>query len=354
MDFQTPTRIEPVAFEGLRPAGSPPVTVTPLPPSGMTEPLAPRPASPPPAPSPAPPPAGPEAQPPAKKKRRKLRWLWRTLAVLLAPVLVLQILAFAIVAGFTPSRTAYMFQSKHGVIYEYVDLDHISRFMVAATIAHEDQQLGSRAGAFDWEDLMARAEAYRRGEPDPSGSTIPQQLLKNIFLWEERENPTAIRKALEAGLSTQFSYTLSDQRMLELYLNYAQFGPGLYGICAASWYYFDTPPWAMYEYNTWQLQGVLPLPDLVRRAPQGGGIDLGPDAHPEVKNLVNGAANVWLTRQLEGMGGMKAAIATVGITDMASDHAGQRGKDSCSTMPQSVRDRLDAEAKNPPVPAPVD
>ena len=45
-----------------------------------------------------------------------------------------------------------------------------------------------------------------------------------MFLWEERENPTAIRKALEVALATQFSYTLDDQRMLELYLNYAQFG----------------------------------------------------------------------------------------------------------------------------------
>jgi monofunctional biosynthetic peptidoglycan transglycosylase len=251
--------------------------------------------------------------------------------------------AFIIEAGYTAPRTAYMLQSKEPVVYQFVSLDHMSRFLLASTIAHEDEQLGSRAGAFDWADLQARAAAYMRGEPDPSGSTIPQQLVKNMFLWEERENPTAVRKALEAGLATQYAYTLDDKRVLELYLNYAQFGPGLYGACAASWYYFDTPPWNMTEYQSAQLMGVLPLPDLVRRAP-GGGIDLGPNANRKAWDLINGAANVWVPQQLEGMGGWKAAVATVGITDTAGDHADTLGNDdACSTMPGSVKERLAAD-----------
>jgi monofunctional biosynthetic peptidoglycan transglycosylase len=236
-----------------------------------------------------------------------------------------------------------MLQSKEPVVYQFVSLDHMSRFLLASTIAHEDEQLGSRAGAFDWADLQARAEAFMRGEPDPSGSTIPQQLVKNMFLWEERENPTAVRKALEAGLATQYAFTLDDKRVLELYLNYAQFGPGLYGACAASWYYFDTPPWNMTEYQSAQLMGVLPLPDLVRRAPQGG-IDLGPNANRKAWDLINGAANVWVPQQLEGMGGWQAAVATVGITDTASDHSDTLGnEDACSTMPDSVKKRLTAD-----------
>lgn len=172
------------------------------------------------------------------------------------------------------------------VIYQFVSLDHMSRFLLASTIAHEDEQLGSRAGAFDWADLQARAEAFIRDEPDPSGSTIPQQLVKNMFLWEERENPTAVRKALDAGLATQYGYTLDDKRVLELSLNYAQFG--LYGACAASWYYFDTPPSNLPEYPSAQLMGVLPPPDHVRRAPHGG-IDLGPNANRKAWDLNNGA-----------------------------------------------------------------
>ncbi|WP_168709241.1 hypothetical protein [Arthrobacter sp. PAMC25564] len=97
----------------------------------------------------------------------------------------------------------------------------------------------------------------------------------------------------------------------------------------------------MSEYQSAQLMGVLPLPGLVRRDP-GGGIDLSGNAPPKVRDLVNGAANAWLPSQLEGLGGWEAAVATVGITDTAADHADQQDN-SCSTMPQSVKDRLATE-----------
>ncbi|MFX1821779.1 hypothetical protein PV768_18530 [Pseudarthrobacter sp. CC4] len=73
----------------------------------------------------------------------------------------------------TPPRTAYMLQDGGDIAFQYVSIDHISRFMLAATIAHEDQQLGMRSGPFDVEDFKARTEAYLSGKPDPSGSTIP-------------------------------------------------------------------------------------------------------------------------------------------------------------------------------------
>lgn len=189
-------------------------------------------------------------------------------------------------------------------------------------------------------DFQARAKAYLEGRPDPSGSTIPQQLAKNIYLWPEQ---SALRKGLEAGLASQLSLVLTDKRIMELYLNYAQFGPKLYGICAASWYYFNTAPWAMYEYQAWQLMGVLPLPNLVTRDPAGG-IHLGEKAHPKVWDYVNGSANVWVPKQVEGLGGWKATVATVGITDEAAHHADKRdSKDACSTMPDGVRARLEYE-----------
>jgi len=233
-----------------------------------------------------------------------------------------------------------MLQSGEPVIYQYVSIDHISRYILAATIAHEDQQLGTRPGAFDIEAFNARAKAYIEGKPDPSGSTIPQQLVKNIFLTSDKN---AVRKALEAGIAMEFSFILSEKRILELYLNYAQFGPKLYGICAATWYYYGVAPWNVTEYMAAQLMGVLPKPEPVRRAP-GGGIYLGQGVDPEVWQYVNGAANVHVPRQIEGMGGWKAAVATVGIHDMAVDHAVDRGKqDACSTMPDAVRERIQKE-----------
>jgi monofunctional biosynthetic peptidoglycan transglycosylase len=237
----------------------------------------------------------------------------------------------------TPATTAFMLQDGAPVTYQYVSLDHVSRYLIAAVIAHEDEKLGTRSGAFTFADFTARVAAYAQGKPDPSGSTIPQQLAKNVFLWPHQD---PVRKALEAVLSTEMNAALSRQRMLELYVNYAQFGPHLYGICAASWYYFGAAPWDMTQYQADQLMGVLPDPDLVTRAP-GGGIDVSRAANPLAVNLINGAANVHVPRELAGMGGWRAAIATIGLHDTSTAHASQRtNPDACSTMPMSVTQLL--------------
>lgn len=293
--------------------------------------------------------ARPEEQEPVAEKlapRRKplYRRLIRWMAVLIVGVLVATELIAVSFIWYTPSRTSYMLQNKEPVVYQYVSIDHISRHVLAATIAHEDQQLGTRAGGFDMNQFKERAHAYRNGQADPSGSTIPQQLVKNIFLWPDK-NP--VRKGIEAGLATEFSLTLSPKRELELYLNYAQFGPSLYGICAATWYYFNTPPSHVTPDQAASLMGVLPLPSHVQRARKGG-FRLGPHAaSPLAVDLILGAKNVWVPRQIKSMGGWKKAVATVGITDTAEDHADTASEaDGCSTMPSSVRDLI----KNPPAP----
>jgi monofunctional biosynthetic peptidoglycan transglycosylase len=84
---------------------------------------------------------------------------------------------------------------------------------------------------------------------------------------------------------------------------------------------------------------VLPDPDRVSRAP-GGGIDLGPTADPRAVDLVNGAANVHVPSELAGMGGWRAAVATIGISDTAAAHAGDTSSDACSTMPAAVADQI--------------
>ena len=265
------------------------------------------------------------------KPRRRHRFLRR----LLVAVLLLQLVLAGVIVSlrwWTPPRTAFMVQSGGPVTYQYVSLDHVSRFLLAAVIAHEDEQLGTRSGAFTTGEFARRAEAYLSGTQDPSGSTVPQQLAKNVFLWPHQD---PLRKGIEAALSSEMSLALSDQRMLELYVNYAQFGPGLYGICTATWFYFDEPPWDMTQYQAAQLMGVLPDPDRVRRAP-GGGLDIGPTADPAAVELINGAANNHVPRELAGMGGWERAVATVGIHDTAADHAADRGADSCSTMPPAV------------------
>ncbi|WP_136610067.1 transglycosylase domain-containing protein [Sinomonas albida] len=120
-----------------------------------------------------------------------------------------------------------MFQAREPIVYQWVGMDHISRFVVAAALVHEDDRLGTRVGAFDWDAFWARAQAYSAGRPDPSGSTIPQQLVKNIFLWPNRD---WVRNGIEAGLSQEVDFLVPKKRMMELYLNYAQLGPKLFGI----------------------------------------------------------------------------------------------------------------------------
>ena len=239
----------------------------------------------------------------------------------------------------TPPTTAFMLADDTSVQYHFVSKDHISRRFLAAVLVHEDINLGPRTGPFDLKAFIERARAHLDGQGDPGGSTIPQQLVKNIFLWR---GGGPFRKAIEAAWATEFALTISDARILELYVNYAQFGVGIYGVCAASWYYFDQPPSMLDDNQSAQLVGLLPLPDLVQRQ-AGGGIYLGPDANSYAVDLINGAMNVHLPTELANNNGWESVVATVGITDTAADHAADLGEDSCSEMPADIQQRLTNE-----------
>ncbi len=86
---------------------------------------------------------------------------------------------------------------------------------------------------------MSRVKAYWAGMDDPYGSPIPEQLSKNLLLWPSQD---PFRKTADAILAEQLVHAISKKRVLELYLNDAQFGPNVYGICDAAWYYFGEPP----------------------------------------------------------------------------------------------------------------
>ncbi|WP_138418866.1 transglycosylase domain-containing protein [Sinomonas gamaensis] len=277
---------------------------------------------------------------PVARKRYRLHRFFRFLVRLFVSMAVLSVCVTIPLNWLTPSTTSYMIQAGAPVVQQNVSVDHISRFLIAATVAHEDEQLGTRFGAFDFNDFFSRAQAYATNQADPSGSTIPQQLAKNLYLWPSQD---WVRKGVEAVLAEELDFGLPKKRIVELYLNYAQFGPKLFGVCGATWYYFNTPPSAVTQYQAAQLMGVLPDPENVRRAANGG-LDLSSAADKTAVDLINGAANVWVPRQLAGMGGWQMAVATIGITDTASMHADtQNAADACSTMPQAVADRLKAE-----------
>ena len=142
-------------------------------------------------------------------------------------------------------------------LHDYVSIKYVSRYMIAATIAHEDAQLPTRFTGLDWDQWWSRVTAFLGNHKDPYGSPIPEQLSKNLLLWPGRD---PVRKILDALFAEQLVHAVSKQRVLELYLNEAQFGPNIYGVCDATWYYFDEPPDYMSWTDAYELMGVLPSP----------------------------------------------------------------------------------------------
>jgi monofunctional glycosyltransferase len=273
---------------------------------------------------------------PDRPRSRTRRLLARRVAKVLAVGFVVQALVMVSMRWVDPPTTAFMAANPDGAIQQSVPVEHVSRNFLAAVIAHEDAKLPYRAGAFTTEEMIARAQAHLSGEEDPKGSTIPQQVAKNLFLNQEM---SAWRKAVEAGLSAELALALDDRRMLELYVNYAQFGPALYGVCAASWYYFDRPPHDLPVEQAVQLVGLLPSPGHVQRAP-GGGLDfdvadgLGWLSRSHVIN-----AQKRVPRHIERLGFQP--VEDSGVTGLASEQA-PSGYD-CSTRPQAVADLIAAE-----------
>ena len=259
----------------------------------------------------------------------------RRLLKVLAAILLLQSAVVFSLNWFTPPTTAFMLENDaDDVVQETMGVEHVSRNFLAAVMIHEDDRLPYRFLAFDVPEFWERTKTYLRGEPDESGSTIPQQLAKNLFLSSEQDG---VRKGFEAGLAMQLSVLVSDARILELYVNFAQFGPNLYGVCAASWYYFGTPPDTIELWQAAQMVGLLPSPLHVQRGPDGG---LDFDV-PDGSGFLS-AKHVWRAEEqvpywFERTGGWQP-VWDLGIEGFAQDQPDT--DDDCSEMPAEVAELI--------------
>lgn len=160
----------------------------------------------------------------------------------------------------TPEASRELRLQLSQIAYEWVSIDNVSRSALEVLVSREDQQLVTREWMpFDVSDFIDRADAWLNGGTDknPSGSTVPQQLAKNLFTDGEYN---AWRKAWEADLAVAMNLTTNKRRILEVYANIVEFGPGVYGVCAASWYYFDKPPGRLTAYDAATLVGLMPDP----------------------------------------------------------------------------------------------
>ena len=147
--------------------------------------------------------------------------------------------------------------------YEFVPLGRISPNLQHAAIAAEDSRFYQHRG-LDWFEMQRVVEeSQRRGRVTRGASTITQQLVKNLFL---TTRSTWWRKALEIPLALLAELILPKERILELYLNVVEWGPGVYGAEAASEFHFGAAAATLSREQAARLAAVLPSP--LKRKPQ--------------------------------------------------------------------------------------
>ena len=146
--------------------------------------------------------------------------------------------------------------------YTFVPLNQISPDLQHAVIAAEDARFYQHHG-FDWHQIQIDAEGDLEGERTRGASTLTQQLVKNLFFGTGR---SILRKGAEFTLVPVAELVLGKRRILELYLNVVEWGPGIYGADPACHYYYATAARNVGKQQAAQLAAILPAP--LKRKPE--------------------------------------------------------------------------------------
>ncbi|HAJ68884.1 MAG TPA: monofunctional biosynthetic peptidoglycan transglycosylase [Brucella melitensis] len=145
-----------------------------------------------------------------------------------------------------------------GVNRQWVDIENIAPVLVNSVMMAEDGQFCSHGGV-DWHQLGLVLDDAGDGGPSRGASTITMQMVKNLFLWNGR---SYLRKGLEFPLALIADAVLSRKRIMEIYLNIAEWGPGIYGIEAAARHYFKRSAAKLTARQAALLAVTLPNPAL--------------------------------------------------------------------------------------------
>jgi monofunctional glycosyltransferase len=203
------------------------------------------------------------------RKRSWRRFLVRAVLLLAGVLLAASVVPVLLLRWVHPWTSAFMLEARLAALsdaapyhlhYDWVDLEHISPNAAVAVIAAEDQQFPFHWG-FDFESIRNAIRANERRRTVRGASTISQQVAKNLFLWGGQHYT---RKALEAWFTILIERLWPKERILEVYLNIAEFGRGIYGVEAASQHYFHKPAARLTRAEAALLAAVLPNPLRLR------------------------------------------------------------------------------------------
>lgn len=213
--------------------------------------------------------------------KRAIVWLTRGLAILVGLFLCIQLWFFVQVVHYKyrpPGETAFMSYRLAGlreknpnaqIQYRWVPYARISTQLKRAMIAAEDAKFVDHEG-FDWDGIqLAMEKNWKRGKTVAGGSTITQQLAKNLFL-----SPTKsyTRKAEEALITLMLEAVLDKERILELYLNVIEWGSGVFGAEAAAQHYFKEHAAEISGEQAARLAAMAPNPRFYERNPGAPGL----------------------------------------------------------------------------------
>jgi monofunctional biosynthetic peptidoglycan transglycosylase len=194
--------------------------------------------------------------------------LWRWLVWLVTGWIALTVLLVLALRWVDPPVSAFMLNARLSALaagdrtyrerHQWVDYADISRYAPLAVIAAEDQLFPLHWG-FDLKSIDDSLRAHREGKRKRlrGASTITQQLAKNLFLWKGK---SFVRKGLEAYFTVLLEGLWPKQRIIEVYLNTAEFGRGVYGVEAASRYFFGASARWLSPERAALLAAVLPNP----------------------------------------------------------------------------------------------
>ncbi|TMM52688.1 monofunctional biosynthetic peptidoglycan transglycosylase [Sulfitobacter sabulilitoris] len=196
-----------------------------------------------------------KAKPAPERRLRPLRWVMRWALRAVSAVFLIAVLAVVLGALINPPTTAYMLAEKRrlgAVAQTWVPLDNVAPIMARAVVAAEDANFCNHWGF----DLPAIKKAIEEGGTR-GASTLSQQTVKNVYLWHGR---TYTRKAMEALLTPIVEAIWSKRRIIEVYLNVAEFDEGVFGVSAAAQHYFGVRADQLSDVQAARLAAILPSP----------------------------------------------------------------------------------------------